>query len=43
MARREKARSARGFVFFDVLYEDGARSSLRVDVDPIVVLAAAAR
>ena len=29
MARREKARSARGFVFFDLLYEDGTRSSNR--------------
>jgi len=29
MVRREKARIVRGFVFFDVLYEDGARSSNR--------------
>jgi hypothetical protein len=29
MARREKASNAHGFVFFDVLYEDGARSSNR--------------
>jgi hypothetical protein len=29
MARRERASTDRGFVFFDVLYEDGARSSNR--------------
>jgi hypothetical protein len=29
MPRREKTVNASGFVFFDVLYEDGARSSNR--------------
>lgn len=29
MARQRKAGNADGFVFFDVLYEDGARSSNR--------------
>jgi hypothetical protein len=29
MPRREKATNAASFVFFDVLYEDGARSSNR--------------
>jgi hypothetical protein len=29
MPRREKTANANGFVFFDVLYEDGARSSNR--------------
>jgi hypothetical protein len=29
MTRREKSSNSAGFVFFDVLYEDGARSSNR--------------
>lgn len=29
MSRREKASKAGGFLFFDILYEDGARSSNR--------------
>jgi hypothetical protein len=29
MSRREKASKVSGFIFFDILYEDGARSSNR--------------